>query len=326
MILLQSETNDPYYNLALEQALFEAAAPDQSYCMLWQNRPAVIIGNYQNALQEVNLSYLQQHQLPVVRRLSGGGAVYHDLGGLNYTFIVPGESHMLQMETFCLPVLRTCKSFGIEAEISGRNDVLVCGRKFSGTAAYTQHEKTLHHGCLMIDSDIHAMEQALTPSADKFRSKAAASVRSRVANLSEFCPTLTVRDFRSCFISCLPDVSLLPEIPKAVRNRAAELKEKRYQTWDWNFGKAPLYSMTRQRHFAGCGSITAQLDIIGGRIQSVHFYGDFFSRRSPAIFADALTGCQLIEEALSAVCAKYPPEDFFQGIHTGDFIQWLAIR
>ncbi len=325
MICLKSPSHDPYWNLALEEALFAHARLDTTYCMLWQNRPAVIIGQHQNPAEEVDLSYIRTHSLPVIRRLSGGGAVYHDLGGLNYTFILSGEDIRLNWEVFYQPVLRACQSLGIPAKASGRNDLTVEGRKFSGTASYEADGKSLHHGCLLIHSDFSAMAQALTPPKDKFHSKAAASVPSRVINLRDCCPNLTVEAFCQALLAQLPDARLLPEIPSEITTQANHLRDSRYATWEWNFGSSPLYAVTKRRRFPDCGSITVQMDVTGGKIAALCFSGDFFGKLPPVQLADRLIGCSLQRDALAKALAGLDLTDYFRRIDPQAFLDWLAL-
>ena len=188
---LNLTTTDPSFNLAAEEFVFESLPKDRSYFMLWQNDRAVIIGKYQNTLAEINLPYIEANGIRVVRRLSGGGAVYHDLGNLNYTFIADAkESERLDLRLFCEPVLRTLSSFGVKAELNGRNDMTVDGQKFSGNAQMIRHGRVLHHGTILFDSDLEAVTLALHVDEAKIRAKGIRSVRSRVTNLADVQPGL----------------------------------------------------------------------------------------------------------------------------------------
>lgn len=326
MIFFKSTSIDPYWNLALEQAVFEHAQPNQSYCMLWQNQPSVIIGQYQNAMEEINLPYIRAHHIPVVRRLSGGGAVYHDLGGLNYTLIVPDQEEMLDMERFCLPVTRACAKFGILAKINGRNDITVEGKKISGTAAYQGNGKTLHHGSILIATDFAKMEQALTVSSDKFVSKAVHSIRSRVGNLQDFCKQpLSVESFTEVLLNQLDSTPVLSTFSEKTLASAKYLFTNRYSHWEWNFGSSPLYTVTKRHRFPGCGLIIAEMDIEGGILAGLHFSGDFFSNRKPSELEDLLIGHSLQRKELSKILHPLNINLYFRNLDYNSFLEWLCL-
>ena len=182
MKLIILSTHDPYYNLAVEEYLFQTA--EDEVFMLWQNEPTVVIGKNQNAYAEVELDVLRERGIHLARRITGGGAVYHDLGNVNYTFIAKSGQQGIDFAHFTAPILRALAELGIRAELSGRNDLLVDGRKFSGNAQYSANGKTLHHGTLLFDSDLTVLSDVLRPDEEKIRSKAVRSVRSRVTNLA----------------------------------------------------------------------------------------------------------------------------------------------
>ena len=198
-------TTDPAFNLAAEQYVFENLPKDRSYFMLWQNDNAVIIGKYQNTLAEINLPYVEQHNIRVVRRLSGGGAVFHDLGNLNYSFISDtGSSENLNLRLFCEPVVRALAELGVHAEINGRNDMTVDGKKFSGNAQYLRGGRVLHHGTILYNSDHSVIGEALHVDQSKIAAKGIPSVRSRVTNLLPYFPKgTTLSDFRAALLAHL---------------------------------------------------------------------------------------------------------------------------
>ena len=180
-------TTDPAFNLAAEQYVFENLPKDRMYFMLWQNDNAIIIGKYQNTLAEINEKNVLENGMKVVRRLSGGGAVYHDLGNLNFTFIADaGELEELNMRVFCQPIVKALAKIGITAEINGRNDITIDGRKFSGNAQYMRSGRIMHHGTIMFDSNLEMVQKALNVDPSKIESKGKKSVRSRVTNIREY--------------------------------------------------------------------------------------------------------------------------------------------
>ena len=191
-------TTDPSYNLAMEQYVFDCLPRDRMYFMLWQNDNAIIVGKYQNTIAEINEEAVRERGIRVVRRLSGGGAVYHDMGNLNFTFITDvGESNALDLKLFCEPVVRTLATLGVKAEVNGRNDITIDGKKFSGNSQYIRQRRVMHHGTIMFDSDLSVVSEALRVDPTKIQTKGIRSVRSRVTNVAEHLPEkVTLPEFR----------------------------------------------------------------------------------------------------------------------------------
>jgi lipoate-protein ligase A len=191
-------TSDPSYNLAMEQYVFDCLPRDRMYFMLWQNDNAIIVGKYQNTIAEINEEAVRERGIRVVRRLSGGGAVYHDMGNLNFTFITDvGESNALDLKLFCEPVVRTLATLGVKAEVNGRNDITIDGKKFSGNSQYIRQGRVMHHGTIMFDSDLSVVSEALRVDPTKIQTKGIRSVRSRVTNVAEHLPEkVTLPEFR----------------------------------------------------------------------------------------------------------------------------------
>ena len=194
-------TTDPSYNLAMEQYVFDCLPRDRMYFMLWQNDNAIIVGKYQNTISEINEEAVRERGIRVVRRLSGGGAVYHDMGNLNFTFITDaGGSGTLDMKLFCEPVVRTLAALGVRAEVNGRNDITIDGKKFSGNSQYLRQGRVMHHGTIMFDSDLSVVGEALRVDPTKIQTKGIRSVRSRVTNVAEHLPErVTLPEFA---VSC----------------------------------------------------------------------------------------------------------------------------
>ena len=318
MKYLESESTDPYYNLALEEYLFEHLPKNEEYFMLWQNSPSVIVGKYQNTAEEVNADYVRTNGIKVVRRITGGGAVYHDLGNLNYSFIVnAGESSAFDFGLFAVPVIRTLRKFGIDAVLSGRNDLTIGGRKFCGNSQCIRNRRLLHHGCIMVDSNLSAVSRSLKTRAAKFVSKATKSVRSRVTTINENAKDkITVEMFRETLkkeVFSEHEVSYytLDGDDKAVINKLAVEK---YATWEWNFGASPEYDMERTEKFDS-GFVSVKMKVRNGIIEDIGIYGDFFGNGDIRVIQDALRGAKIsenLEEKLSGIDLN----DFINGVST----------
>ncbi len=320
------EGTDPAENLAMEEYAFDCLPRDYCYLILWQNRPSIIIGKHQNALEEINAEYVRRQRLPVIRRLSGGGAVYHDLGNVNFTFLTDADADSADWEALLSPILQTCRAFGIEASLSGRNDLIMPdGRKFSGNARYESEGRLMHHGTMLIDADLEAMEEALRVSRDKIVSKGVASVRGRVCNLTEYAPGITAADFSEKLLDIL-----FAGQPRAIyhwteedRAQIQERKAARYGRWEWNYGSFAGCSITRERRITGCGLVQASLEVLGGYLTECHFHGDFMGNAPVEQLEGQLEGCRLEEEALQSRLGNIAVEEYMRGMSTGQLIQLL---
>ena len=282
---LDLTTTDPAFNLAAEQYVFDSLPRDRAYFMLWQNDNAIIVGKYQNTFAEINEAYVKEHGIRVVRRLSGGGAVYHDLGNLNFTFIADaGTLSTLNFTIFCEPVIRTLAKFGITAEVNGRNDMTIDGRKFSGNSQYLKQGRIMHHGTILFDSDLSVVSNALQVDESKFQSKASKSVRSRVTNVAAYLPTpVSLPEFRSALLADIAQSAGGEAYVFSASDLAAieKLRAERYGTWEWNYGFSPACTIERRARIEGCGTVEVRIGVSGGHISEMHFYGDFFSVSEP---------------------------------------------
>ena len=279
MRYLESPSRDPYFNLALEEYVFERMDKSKSYFLLWQNDNTIVVGKYQNTAEEIDQAYVDAHHIRVARRLSGGGAVYHDRGNLNFTFIVDrADAPGLNFKVFVRPVVEALARFGVHAAFTGRNDLTIDGMKFSGNAQYARRGRLLHHGCIMLDSNLTSVADALRVKEAKFASKAVKSVRSRVTTINAHAPApISMEDFKGALKECamasgeLEPCTLTEEDLAAIR----KLRDEKYATWAWNYGFSPAYDMRREMKFPA-GLVTAHLSAEGGKIKAVRFYGDFF--------------------------------------------------
>lgn len=312
---------DPEWNLALEEYVFSCMPRDKEYLLLWQNDNAVIIGRHQNTLAEIDESYVQQQGIRVVRRLSGGGAVYHDLGNLNFSFIVDAESGRVDLERFCLRIALALGELGLDARVDGRNDILAQGCKISGNAQYVKEGRVMHHGTLLFDSDLSVLSKALKPDPEKIRAKGVKSVRSRVANIRALLKQdMTLQAFREHLARhLLGGEGVRYELTQQDLAAVEAIRARRYGTWEWNYGASPRCDLVRSSRIEGVGSVRAHIALDRGCIADVIFTGDFFSANDPVLLSQALRGRPLSREAL----ANVDPAAYISGMTNADLCRLL---
>jgi lipoate-protein ligase A len=325
---LESASMNPHFNLALEQYIFDCFDRERDYCMLWRNRNAIIVGKFQNTAAEINAAYVKKHGIHVVRRLSGGGAVYHDAGNVNFSFIVgTGTPAAFDFAFFCRPVLKALASLGVQAEINGRNDMTIDGRKFSGNAQYYKRGRVMHHGTILYDSDLSVVAEALAVPEDKIASKGVKSVKSRIINVKSCMPDdIPVERF----MTALKD-ALFREIPMLPRDLSSEelqgvlaLQREVYDTWEWNYGVSPAYSIHREKRIEGCGRVEIHMNVEKGVITDIAFFGDYFGNTDSVELADLLRGLRLERSELRAVLSGVAVGDYFHNLDAGQLLDILV--
>ncbi len=327
---------DPAFNLALEETLFQSMEETrEDTFLLWRNGPSIIVGRHQNTVEEINEAFIAQSGLPVVRRTTGGGAVYHDTGNLNFSFLqYVGKGTIPDFKQFLEPVIEVLHALGVPAEMSSRNDITVEGRKISGSAKRRSGPCVLQHGTLMVDLDSSVLGNALTGNPDKYLSKGVASHKSRVANLREFLPeplksmekeALVEHIAQKLLQSIAPTpYPLSPDILATAEKLAAE----KYRSWEWNYGHSPAFTAKKRCRFPW-GAVEVCLEVEKGLVTQCTIFGDFFSQQDGTREAvqQALTGIPHREDAFSAALAALPPptlEDAFLGADKAELIEFLA--
>lgn len=309
MKYLVNDSVDPHYNMAFDEWCLEHLDVSEPVFYLWRNSPSVIIGLNQNAYSEVDLPYLESHGIILARRVTGGGAVYHDLQNLNYTFI--GK------DVDTAPFVDALRSLGIPAEVSGRNDVFVDGRKVSGYAKRVWKDRVMAHGTLMYDVDIDTLGSVLAAPGSKMEAKGIASVRSRVCNVKDICPQFaSVLELKAALQEYLEEYGSgrgLVELSASDLSEIADLSASKFSTWEWNYGHSKEASVVRSARLA-CGTVEARVSLDGGIIQSVAFAGDFLGRLSPEGLSAAMAGVRYERGVVCAALQGVNVADYFDGV------------
>ena len=322
MIIYRNNSTDPYFNLAAEQYLLDTK--NDSIFMLWRNDKAVIIGKNQNAYGELDLDYVENNGIKVVRRLTGGGAVFHDIGNVNFSFIVPGEEHaVLDFARFTAPVIQALSELGIEkVELSGRNDVLIEGVKISGNAQSSYNGKTLHHGTLLYSADLSMLSGALKVDEEKIKAKGIKSVRNRVANIKDY---LSKDMSAEEFMAYLED-KILKALGGEIREFTPEdiqeikkLAEEKYSAWDWNFGQSKEFSATKKKRYP-FGGVTVDLTVEKGYIIDIKISGDFFGVCDVKELEAILIGAKFEKKQLESIIPEDLISQCIAGMTVDEFV------
>ena len=319
-------TQSAYYNLAAEEYLLTQTEDD--VFMLWQNADAVIVGRHQNTLGEINREFVEQNGIIVARRLTGGGAVFHDLGNLNFTFIqnIQPQDKEINFVKYLQPVVDALKSLGIPASFSGRNDLMIHDKKISGNAMTFSGNRVLEHGCMLFSTQHNNLVSALKVDPDKFKDKAVRSVRSRVTNIAEHLPiAMSVLEFKDYLMNYImreqPGV-VVDHLTMAEDAAVRQLAETKYATWTWNFGNSPHYSISQKIRTAG-GTVQVMIDVKNGHIAALQFFGDFFSRKNPDELAAVLVGLPYAREVIENALQTIDVSDYFNNVQNEEIISLL---
>ena len=327
MIFYESDSHDPYWNLAMEEYVFHSLPRDEDYFLLWQNDNAVIVGKFQNSVAEINSDYVEEHGIRVARRLSGGGTVYHDLGNVNYTFITDaGNTEELNLHAFCEPLKAALQKLGVPAEISGRNDVLINGLKCSGSSQYLRRGRVMHHGCIMFDTDVSVLSHALNYRPEKYVSKSTEFVRSRVTNIADHMDkSIDVRQFMDLLKTYMVEGRQLETRMLTSEDRAAiqKLRDEKYSTWEWNFGASPKYEATVSEYVEGCGFIELSYNVKDGIIEDFKSQGDYFGAIDAEDLRSRLIGTAIRRDALEKALEDVRIDKYYAGLTTGQFLDLL---
>jgi len=316
---------DPRLNLAIEEHLLRNVKVAEPILLFYINEPSVIIGRNQNTLEEIDPDYIKKHGIHVVRRLSGGGAVFHDFGNLNFSFITSGREDLHNFHKFTQPVVNVLRGMGIDAELRAKSSLFANNKKISGNAQFLTGDRMFSHGTLLFDSNIEMLLHALNPRQMKIESKAVQSVRSVVMNLREVLPPeMDVYAFRETLLQGIFGISAIPayELTDEDWRMIYQLSAERYQTWEWNVGRSPRFNVQKTKRFP-IGKVDIRIDVERGRIKGIKVFGDFAGTRLVAELETLLLGVQYDKNVLAEALKDYDVSPFFGELETGAFLDLL---
>lgn len=322
MLCIFNPSIDPYFNLAAEEYVLKNFTDD--VFMLWRNDKSIIIGKYQNTAAEINLDFVKERDIKVVRRQTGGGAVFHDLGNINYTFIAPKDSG--DFRTFSEPILQVLNKLGVPAKFEGRNDLTIEGQKFSGNAQCIYQNRILHHGTLLFASEMDDLSAALKVNPLKFKDKAVKSVRKRVTNISTHLPhPMSVTEFIDTvmqYVSTRVQHAEFYTFSEDDLLKINKLRKEKYETWEWNFGISPKFDMGKQIRTQG-GNVEVTLAVEKGKISQLKIYGDFFFRKELEDFERLFIGQDYKEENIQNLLNHIQLDDYLCHVSAEEIMELL---
>ena len=328
MLLIINDSNNAYYNLAAEEYLIDNF--DEDIVMLWRNDNTVVVGKNQNTIEEIDSRYVEANGISVVRRLTGGGAVFHDMGNVNYTIIQSyREGLFSNYAYFTEAVCDFLQKLGVKAELSGRNDLLIEGKKFSGNAQCVRNGRMMHHGTLMFSSDVKDISGALTPNQKKTESKGVRSVSSHVTNISshmseqnmntEQFMMLLYEFYQQRFPVAVP-YDLSPTDKAAIQ----KLTDEKYSTWEWNYGASPAFAVNASRKY-DFGLVDVRLNVSRGRIKNIRIFGDYFGIKSICDIENLLTGVDYRNDAIAAALSSANLDEYISGMTADELTDLINV-
>jgi lipoate-protein ligase A len=323
MLEIINTSTDPFFNLALEEYLLNRQDIREDIFLLWQNHPVVVVGRNQNTVEEINQEFIHSRGIEVVRRISGGGAVYHDLGNLNFTFIADDQPGIkLEFTRFTAPVIKALEIIGIKAEDQGRNDITIQGKKFSGNAQCRLYGRVMHHGTILFDSNLEDMQKALTVDPAKISSKGVKSVRSRVTNIKEHAPSLTIEEFRDILKNTIDKGRSSRELYPEELSAVESLRDNKFRTFEWVYGSSPPFNVRKSGRF-NWGGIEFRLEVKKGHITECKIYGDFFATRDVGSIEQQLLGLRYQNEDMRHALENLDLGSFIPGADPDEIIDLL---
>lgn len=326
MKFIENNSIDPHYNLAFEEYIFKNL--DEDFVLLWRNGPSIIVGKNQNTVEEINMDYVKENNINVVRRVTGGGAVYHDLGNLNFSFITKSHGNLIDFKTYNIPIIKALEKLGVNCELSGRNDIVIDGKKFSGIAQSLIKGRVLNHGTLLFDSKLDTLSKALNVKRDKIESKGVKSVASRVTNIKPYIKDdIDVIQFKQVLLKNIFEYFNQPveiyELSEEDRKNIQKMVDEQYGTWEWNYGSSPEFNYKGYNRFEG-GGVEVRLHVVNGIIKNCKIYGDFFGKGDVNELEKILQGVKYDKDEINKGLQDVTIGEYLGRITKEEFIKLLC--
>ena len=331
MIFIKNDSKDPYFNLALEEYALKELDVDDDFFILWQNENTIVVGRNQNTIEEINSKAVKEKGVNVVRRMSGGGAVYHDLGNINYTFITRSDDDSKHnFKKFTRPIIDALDSLGIKAEFTGRNDITIDDKKISGNAQYYYQNKMLHHGTILFDVNPDILKDVLNVKADKIASKGIKSVKSRVTSISKHLKEqMTSGELREMLLKFILDTEDVSEkeyvLTKEDIANIQKLADEKYSTWDWVYGESPKFELQQSKRYKG-GNLDIRLNVKNGLITDFKIFGDFFGNKDIKEIEELILNNRFEESHIRNILKDIDFNDYFLNITLDEFLECMFVH
>lgn len=325
MIYINSNSTSPYFNFALEEYLLtQKDLDDDEIFLFWRTNPTIMVGRYQNTFSEINEKYVRENNVIVVRRNSGGGTIYTDMGAWQFTFIEKNyKEEGISFDKFTGPIVEALQKQDVDAHFNSRNDLLIGNRKFSGNAQYRKDNAILHHGSILFNTDIQAMVESITVAEDKIIAKGIKSVRERVINISEVMKdNITSENFRDIMLDSLLKNSTTYTLTKEDIKSINKIQKEKFESWDWNYGKNPIFNISRYKRFNG-GRVDFKLNVKKGIIKNCKIEGDFFLSGEISILEESFIDWKYVREDISKLLDTLDIENYFYKITKDDLLECI---
>ena len=325
MLCIISPYTNPYFNLASEEYLLKSFQED--LFLLYRNRPSIVVGKHQNTLAEINLPFVQENEILVARRISGGGTVFHDLGNLNFAFFTSGKvGELVDYKRATTPIVEALKKMGLEVRLGKRNELLLKGLKISGMASHVFKQRVLHHGTLLFSSEMGKMSAALKSDKERFTDRAVKSVRSRVTNISDHLKeNMDVEMFQERILAHMLQKFKDARSYQLGRTDIVEIKalrDSKYSTWEWNFGYSPKYQFCRSISFKG-GSLELHMNVVKGVIKEFKIVGDFTSLKDIVLLEILLVGTIHDPETIRNKLSGVDVSNYIRGLENEELLMGM---
>ncbi len=326
MIYIENDSTDPFFNFALEYYLItEKKLSEDQIFIFWRTEPTLMVGKYQNTIEEINQNYAKENGIKVVRRITGGGTIYTDMGGWQFSFITRGQSESIDFSKYISPVIEGLKKLDVRAEFNSRNDLVIQGKKFSGNAQCMLNGYTLHHGSLLFSTDFEQMVKCLTVDDYKIISKGIKSVKERVTNISDhLTKPIDTDTFKKLMVDSIMQGSKEHyQLTDTDLARIKAIAKEKFASWEWNYGKSPKFNITKTGRFDG-GKMEFKLDVNKGKITDCHIYGDFFGTMDISVLSNALIGADYEKESIKKAIAQGDIKQGFYNINVDELAEIIC--